>query len=97
MSFTASTDSLYGTHLPSSAVYTLAQLFKVTDTELSALARVGSGSACRSVFGGWVKWEMGTRDDGEDSIAVQTHGESHWDDMQILILVVCSWAPLCVR
>jgi diphosphomevalonate decarboxylase len=73
------------------AVYTLAQLFNVATTELSALARIGSGSACRSMYGGWVKWEMGVRDDGEDSIAVQTHDEKHWDDMQILILVVCGF------
>jgi diphosphomevalonate decarboxylase len=43
------------------------------------------------MYGGWVKWEMGVRDDGEDSIAIQTHDEKHWDDMQILILVVCGF------
>lgn len=75
-------------------VFTLAQLFGVADTELSALARVGSGSACRSMYGGWVKWEQGVRADGTDSIAVQTHDEAHWNDMQILILVVCWRSPL---
>lgn len=28
-------------------------------TRLSSIARLGSGSACRSIFGGFVKWEAG--------------------------------------
>ena len=39
--------------------------------ELSTLARMGSGSACRSLYGGFVRWEVGSRLDGTDSIAVQ--------------------------
>eukprot|EP01134_Creolimax_fragrantissima_P006015 CFRG6015T1 len=69
-------------------VYTLAQVYDVADYELSRIARIGSGSACRSLYGGWVAWEMGTRDDGEDSHAVQTHTEQHWPGMKIMILVV---------
>ncbi|MBM4269560.1 MAG: diphosphomevalonate decarboxylase [Deltaproteobacteria bacterium] len=46
--------------------------------ELSRLARVGSGSAARSVYGGWVEWHRGTRDDGEDSDAEQLHSEDVW-------------------
>lgn len=37
--------------------------------ELSELARRCSGSAARSIFGGFVEWERGERDDGRDSIA----------------------------
>jgi diphosphomevalonate decarboxylase len=37
--------------------------------ELSALARRGSGSAARSIFGGFVEWSRGERSDGSDSIA----------------------------
>ena len=37
--------------------------------ELSVLARIGSGSACRSIYDGFVLWRRGDRDDGLDSFA----------------------------
>lgn len=39
------------------------------DRALSALARQGSGSAARSIFGGFVLLHRGTRDDGHDCFA----------------------------
>lgn len=68
---------------------TLATLYGVQG-DLSKIARMGSGSACRSMYGGWVKWDMGARDDGEDSIAVQVADENHWPEMRVLILVISS-------
>eukprot|EP00474_Spongospora_subterranea_P005702 CRZ06160.1 hypothetical protein [Spongospora subterranea] len=56
--------------------------------QLSAIARQGSGSACRSMYGGFVEWMAGSAADGRDSIAVQIAPESHWAQMRVLILVV---------
>lgn len=49
------------------------------DTELSRLTRQGSGSACRSVFGGFVEWQKGEKADGSDSYAVQIAPANYWD------------------
>jgi diphosphomevalonate decarboxylase len=42
---------------------------ELDDRELSILARQGSGSAARSIFGGFVLLHRGTRDDGADCYA----------------------------
>lgn len=73
-------------------VFALAKLMNVKEDQgqLSTIARQGSGSACRSLYGGFVKWIMGKNEDGRDSLAVQVADEKHWDDLVILIAVVCS-------
>jgi diphosphomevalonate decarboxylase len=57
-------------------------------TDLSRIARQGSGSACRSLFGGYVGWEQGSATDGSDSVAFQVASASHWPNMRAVILVV---------
>lgn len=56
--------------------------------ELTTIARQGSGSSCRSLYGGFVRWSMGTAEDGSDSLASQVADAAHWPEMEALILVV---------
>jgi len=51
----------------------------VTNEDLSRLTRQGSGSACRSIYGGFVEWQKGEKDDGSDSFAVQITDSDYWD------------------
>lgn len=54
--------------------------------DLSALARQGSGSAARSIFGGFVEWLRGSSPDGSDSVAVPIAPPDHWP-LRVLVAV----------
>ncbi|KAI5300395.1 diphosphomevalonate decarboxylase [Ascosphaera atra] len=71
-------------------VTSIAYLYELplSASELSKIARVGSGSACRSTMGGYVAWRVGTQEDGQDSFAEEVAPASHWPEMRALILVV---------
>jgi diphosphomevalonate decarboxylase len=59
---------------------------KTSDTRWkSIMARRGSGSASRSVFGGFVMWQKGNTDDS--SYAKQLFNENHWDVRNIIAMV----------
>jgi diphosphomevalonate decarboxylase len=53
--------------------------------DLSRLARLGSGSACRSLFGGIVEWETGTMH--EESFAREIAPPDHWDLVDVIAIV----------
>ena len=56
----------------------------LSKTELSKIARMGSGSACRSIFGGVSEWVTGV---GELSFAQQLYKNDYWDLGVKLIIV----------
>jgi diphosphomevalonate decarboxylase len=55
--------------------------------QLTTISRQGSGSSCRSLFGGYAEWRVGSKEDGTDSIAAEVAPRSHWPEMRALILV----------
>ena len=59
-------------------------------SKLKQFLLVYIGSACRSLYGGAVKWMMGKETDGSDSIDVQLATEKHWQELVILVVVVSS-------
>jgi len=65
---TVGLDAFYGTSLPAS--------------ELSSIARLGSGSAARAVFGGFTIWRAGSEH------AEPFAPEDHWPDLRVLIVVL---------
>jgi diphosphomevalonate decarboxylase len=57
----------------------------LTQRELSRLARRGSGSASRSIPGGFVEWYMGEND--KDSYAESIAPPKHWDLVDCVVIV----------
>jgi diphosphomevalonate decarboxylase len=57
----------------------------LNERELSRLARRGSGSASRSIPGGFVEWQAGTTD--EDSFAFSIAPANHWGLVDLIAVV----------
>jgi diphosphomevalonate decarboxylase len=62
------------------------------EKELSRLARTGSGSACRSIPGGFVEWQAGESD--EESYAFSIASPKHWELVDCITLVSQSQKPI---
>jgi diphosphomevalonate decarboxylase len=68
-----------------------------TPAALSELARFGSGSACRSVYGGYVEWQAGHRADGGDCYAKPLFPPQHWPELVDLVAIVRDAPEKAVR
>lgn len=53
--------------------------------ELSRLARKGSGSACRSIYGGFAEWQQGTDD---TSYALQVASDNWENDLSMIFILI---------
>lgn len=62
--------------------------WRLSTRELSILARLGSGSAARSLEEGFVEWRAGTAADGMDSFAERLDEE--WPSLRVGAVVLCA-------
>ena len=58
--------------------------------ELSIIARRNSGSATRSILGGFVEWIRGEKEDGSDSYTKQIVPEDYWQEFRMIVTILTS-------
>lgn len=73
------------------AAATKAVGLELDNRALSQVARQGSGSATRSIYGGFVEWQKGELEDGLDCYAVPLLDKDAWD-LRVLAIEVSSVA-----
>ncbi len=61
---------------------------QLAEHQLSIVARLGSGSACRSIPAGFAEWHAGA--DSESSFATQLAPAQHWQLVDVAVLVTQS-------
>ncbi|MDE1850253.1 MAG: diphosphomevalonate decarboxylase [Candidatus Micrarchaeota archaeon] len=59
----------------------------LSERQMSIFARRISGSASRSIMGGFVKWNRGEEHDGSDSYAEQIASQSYWPEVIDLVSI----------
>ena len=62
--------------------------WQLPEHQLSVLARLGSGSASRSLWHGFVKWQAGEQADGSDSVAFPL--QQQWPQLKMGLLTISS-------
>ncbi|MGC2290011.1 MAG: diphosphomevalonate decarboxylase [Thermoplasmata archaeon] len=70
---------------------------RLSPRELSRLARRGSGSASRSIFGGFVEWQAGHRADGSDCFARPVFPPDHWPELRDVVVLIADAPEKSVR
>ncbi|MBW1839899.1 MAG: diphosphomevalonate decarboxylase [Deltaproteobacteria bacterium] len=63
--------------------------------QLSIISRQGSGSSCRSIYGGYVEWLSAK--DSDNSYAVQLADENHFDIRDIAVVISTGKRPMGTR
>ncbi len=66
----------------------------LTPPELSELARLGSGSAARSIFGGFAEMSAGAHPDGSDAVARPLDGSESWDVRLVVAVTAIGPKPM---
>lgn len=67
----------------------------LNEKELSILARLGSGSASRSIPDGFVEWKTG--EDSDQSYAYSLYLDTYWDLRDVLVIVASSSKKISSR
>lgn len=60
----------------------------LTEKDLTILARMGSGSASRSICEGFAQWHKGGKKDGSDSYAESIAPQAHWPEFRMIACIV---------
>lgn len=60
--------------------------WQLSPSQVSILARLGSGSASRSLWHGFVEWQAGRAQDGMDSFGIPL--QEQWPDLRVGLLLV---------